>query len=131
MKASTKVPRNFLLLEALNKSGNYTHISYGLVDEDENDKELKNNYAKMEYWNCTLTYDDGELNLFEVRCKCTPNFPNERPILTFSPQSMLHKKIKKICDINGNLTENAVKLINWGPDMSFGDYLSTVQRIIS
>jgi len=130
--SKTKIPRNFLLLDALNKAGNYSCVTYGLVDEKEDDEKLKYNYAKMEYWNCTIMYDDGDtLNIFEVLCRCTLNYPKERPILTFSKDSMQHKKIKKICDDNGNLTENAAAMTKWNENMLLGDYLSAVLSVIS
>ena len=132
VKSNTKIPRNFLLLEALNKAGNYTHVTYGLADEKEYDEKLKNNYVKMEYWNCTMMYDDGEnLNVFEVSCRCPMNYPKERPILTFSKESMQHKRVKKICDAEGNLTENAATLAKWNENMLLGDYLSAVLNVIS
>ena len=128
----TKIPRNFLLLDALNKTGNYTNVTYGLVDENENDEKLKNNYIKMEYWNCTMVYDDGNnLNVFEVSCRCGLNYPQERPILTFSKESLLHKTIKKRCDPEGNLTDETALLTKWNENMLLGDYLSAVLKVIS
>lgn len=128
----TIIPRNFLLLESLNKAGNYTHVTYGLADENESDEQLKNNYVKMEYWNCTMMYDDGyNLNVFEVLCRCTLNYPNERPILIFSQESLKHKRVKRICDEKGYLTENAEASIKLSEDMLLGDYLSSVLNLIS
>ena len=130
--SKTKVPRNFLLLEALNKAGNYTHVTYGLADENEKDEKLMNNYVKMEYWNCTLMYDDGNnLNVFEVSSRCTSDYPKEKPILKFSKESLQHKKVKKICDADGNLTENAITLSKWNENMLLGDYLNAVLNVIS
>lgn len=131
-KSTNKIPRNFLLLEALNKSGNYTHVTYGLVDENETNDLLKNNYVKMEYWNCTMLYEDNnDLNVFEISCRCTPNYPQEKPKLTFSKNSLQHNKVKKICDINGNLTENAITQSKWDENMLLGDYLSAVLNVLS
>ena len=128
----TKIPRNFLLLDALNKAGNYTHVTYGLIDEIENDKDLNNNFIKMEYWNCTIMYDDGNnLNVFEVVCRCTPNYPDERPILIFSKDSLKHKRIKRICDNYGYLTDQALSLCKWNENMLLGDYLTAVLNIIN
>jgi hypothetical protein len=128
----TKVPRNFLLLDALNKAGNYTHVTYGLVDEDTSDDKLQNNYVKLEYWNCTIMYDDGEtLNVFDVLCRCTQNYPKEKPILTFSKESMQHKRVRKICDAAGNLTDSAISQTKYAESMLLGDYLSAVLALIS
>lgn len=130
--SKTKIPRNFLLLESLNKAGDYTHVTYGIADEKENDDKLKNNYIKMEYWDCTIMYDDGNnLNVLEVLCRCTQNYPNERPILTFSKGSLQHKRVRKICDASGNLTENAASLCKLNENMLLGDYLTSVLNIIS
>lgn len=123
----TKVPRNFLLLDAINKAGNYTHVTYGLIDENEDDKYL-NNYVQMRYWNCTLLYDDGEsLIVFKALCECTQKYPEEKPILKFSEESMEYDKVKNVCDDDGNFTENA----KWNESMSLGDYLQSVLNIIS
>jgi len=128
----TKTPRNFILLDSLNNVGKYTHVTYGLMDEVENDPALKNNYIKMEYWSASLIYDDGDnMNIFELAVRCTPLFPTERPILTFSEQSMTNKRIKKLCDSTGKLTESAKQLIKWNETQSLGDYLSAVLDIIA
>jgi hypothetical protein len=131
-KASkTKTPRNFLLLDALNKASNYTHVTYGLIDEIENDENLINNYAKMQHWYYTIVCEDDEMTVLEGKCECTMNYPNERPILYFSKESMQNKKVKKICDQDGTLNENTKKMVKWDENMSLGDYLSAVQNIIS
>ena len=130
--SKTKVPRNFMLLEALNKAGNYTHVTYGLADEKEDDSKSVNNYIKMEYWNCTMMYDDGDnLNVFEVLCRCPFSYPDEKPILTFSKESLQHKKIKKMCNSDGSLTENALTFCKWNENMLLGDYLTSVLNVIS
>jgi len=119
----SKIPRNIILFDSLNSS-KYTHVTCGLVEEDENDKELCNNYAKMEYWNCTLIHEKGnETNIYEIRCRCTKNFPDEKPILIFSQESMLENKIAKICDKEGNLKKEINDKIKWNDGMLLGDYL--------
>ena len=129
--SKTVIPRNFLLYDSLEKIGNYTHVTYGLADED-TDPSFKNNYVKMEYWNCTIMYDDGDaLNIFEVRCRCTKKYPEERPILTFLGESMQHKRIKKICNTDGTLKADTINLIKWDQSMSLGDYLNAALNVIS
>lgn len=131
MSTATQIPRNFLLLDAVNKSGTYTHATYGLVDESIGTK-YENNFIKMEYWNATLVYDDGnEISLLSLEMRCTENYPEERPIITFSEDSLKSKRVSKLCDSDGNLTSNAVLQIKWNIEMSLGDYLSEVLRAIS
>ena len=130
--SKTKVPRNFVLLDSLNKAGNYTHVTFGLVSENENDERYKNNFIKMEYWNATLMFDDGEnINVFELLCRCTLNFPKKRPIVQFSKTSLEYKRIKKLCDKDGNLMESALVLIKYSENMSLGDYLEEILRVVS
>ena len=128
--SKTQVPRNFLLLDALNKSKDFTHVTYGLTDEDENDKNLRNNYTTMKYWNCSLIYDDGQdMNIFTAQCICTEKYPHEMPKLKFSKESMNHKRIKKVSDSEGNLVESYISS-KWNEAMSLGEYLNTVLKII-
>lgn len=131
MSTITETPRNFLLLDAVNKSGTYTHTTYGLVDECPGTK-YENNFIKMEYWNATLVYDDGvEMCVFTLEMRCTGNYPEERPIITFSEDSLKCKRIKNLCDLDGNLTDKSILQIKWNKEMSLGDYLSEILRAIS
>lgn len=128
MNKRTVVPRNFLLLDALNNVGNYTHITYGLADE----KDYANNYVKMEYWNVTFMYDDGEvMNIFEALCRCSQTFPKERPTVTFNKGGLEHRRLRKLCQPDGKLTEATTSQVRWTENMSLGDYLSEILRVIS
>lgn len=128
----TKVPRNFVLLDALKNAKNYTHVTYGLVDEDKLDPRLALNFVKLEYWNCTIMYDDGiNLNIFELQCYCPNNFPEVPPVATFSKESLENKKVTKICDKQGNLTQESINAIQWSSDMNLGDFLNKISKLIS
>ena len=125
--SKTVIPRNFLLLEALNKDGNYSLVSYGLMDES----EYKNNYVTMEYWNGSMTYDDGEnFNIFELLIQCTMKYPEERPIVTFRGQSLENHRLKKLCDEKGHLLESVMKHVKYDESMLLGDYLTNLLTLI-
>jgi len=130
--SKTVTPRNFLLLESLNKAGNYTHVTFGLIDEALDEKKYKNNYIKMEHWNGTMMYDDGEnMNIFELTIHCTKNYPKERPIIIFAQQSLEHKRLKKVCNSDGHLIEPVIQLIKSDETTLLGDYLTSVLNIIA
>jgi ubiquitin-protein ligase len=120
----TRVPRNFLLLDDLNNVKNFTHVTYGLMDEDENDQELRNNYATMKYWNCSLIYEgkNNDIKVFTATCVCSIAYPNEAPIIKFDKDSMVHNEVRKICDSDGNLIEPII----WNESMTLGKYLNAI-----
>lgn len=125
----TKIPRNFQLLNAINKAGNYTHVTYGLTAE--NDDEYKNNFAKMIWWDCTMIYDDGvNFTIFEAKCECTNKYPHEAPRLQFSPLFLDNDLIKNICDSEGFLLPHIKSAIKWNENQLLGDYLTNVLNII-
>ena len=126
----SKVPRNILLFDSLN-SAKYTHVTCGLVDEVEGDKDLHNNYAKLEYWNCTMIHEKSDnINIYEIRCRCPMNFPEEKPMITFSQESMLNNRVAKICDSEGNLKKEIQAKIKWNDGMLLGDYLMEIYNYL-
>lgn len=128
--SKTIIPRNFILLDALNKAVNYNHVSYGLCDEDES--KYKNNYVTMEYWTGSMTYDDGEnYNIFNFEVQCTKKYPQERPIVQFADHSIEHRRLKKTCDENGKPLTTVLDMVKYSETMLLGDYLTSLLTAIS
>jgi len=124
-----KTPRNFILLDAINKACNFAYVTYGLIDED--DKLYKNNFIKLEHWMGTLMYDDGfNLNILNITFKCTLNFPEERPIVKFCSESLEIPAVKKICDNDGNILPAHISKLKWSSDMQLGEYLVNIIKIL-
>jgi len=121
-----------MLLDALSHAKDFTHVTYGLTDEDKSDPKLALNFVKLEYWNCTIMYDDGAtLNIFELQCFCSNKFPDEPPEAIFSKESLTHKKVMKICDETGNLSPESKKAIKWEPEMNLGGFLNAISNLLS
>ncbi|AYV83623.1 MAG: hypothetical protein Hyperionvirus9_40 [Hyperionvirus sp.] len=132
VSSKTVVPRNFHLLEAINKAGNVTHVTFGLIDEALDEKKYNNNFTKMEHFNGTMMYDDGEnMNIFEYTIHCTKNYPKERPLITFAPHCLEHRRLKKVCSANGCLIEPVLALIKSDETTLLGDYLTNVLHVIA
>lgn len=128
-KTEVKRPRNFILLDCINKVGQYTHVAYGLIDDD--DKTYKNNSVKFEYWNGTLMYEaDDNINILPITFRCTPNFPKERPIVNFSKESLEFDYVQNLCKPDGSLHDETIKRLPWSETMKLGEYLNQILNLM-
>ena len=129
-KSSVPVPRNFILLDCIERAGQYPNVTYGISFDDTN----PNNSVNLEDWNGTIIFDDGEnLNIVDVKIKCTEKFPYEVPIVTFPQYWLENKSIKKICNSDGTLNKNTMEQLNkiWNDKLGIGDYLVNLGKKIT
>jgi ubiquitin-protein ligase len=124
-ESTTKIPRNFILLGAVETAGEYAYVSYGLIDDD--DDRYRNNNVKLEHWYGSITYDDGkDLHILAFTFQCTKNFPKERPIVKFTKESLQCRQVQKICDGDGNITEEYLSKMVWSEDTKIAKYLTHI-----
>lgn len=122
------VPRNFILLDCIERANQFTYVTYGLLDDTEEDPY---NHVKMERWNGTMIYDDGtDLNIFELTFNCSLKFPEEPPIITFAQFSLEHPRIQKLCNSDGTISNAYLSKIEWNSKMGIGEYLTKVYERI-
>jgi hypothetical protein len=117
------VPRNFILLDSIDRANDFSHVTYGLMEDSEQDPF---NHVTMKNWKGSMIYDDGrsDLLIFELTFECTKDFPNEAPIITFSPYCLENTRVANICDDDGKIKKE-IK-IDWNNKTGVGEYLVTV-----
>lgn len=102
----SKIPRNFKLLEELEKGEKGLgpdSCSYGLADQND---------ISMSTWNATILgppNSNHENRIYALQITCGPQYPDQPPTVTFT------SKINLPCvDSNGNVSPNSFKtLSNW------------------
>ena len=102
---NTILPRNFLLLDELKNSKDYTYVNYGLQDDNIN----------LTTWAATIITNSG--NIIPATLICDENYPNSRPTITFTPP------------LNQTITAS-IATIPWTPTTHIGDYLMEIRKKI-
>ena len=126
-KSITQIPRNFILLNNIKDAGNYTHVTYGLINENEG--KYKNNYITLEHWIGTLMYDNEEdINILGLTFQCTKNFPKEPPVVKFNDESL--KFVDFLCNEEGYLTDSTVKKLKWNNNIKIAEYIRSILDLL-
>lgn len=119
------VPRNFILLNSIDRAGQFSNVQYGLTDDDNGVN--KDNYVNMENWSCTIVYDDGrdDFNIFELKLKVPQNFPIAPPVATFAGAHLSHPRINRMCNSDGTLNSSYLNAItsDWNKNMEIPEFL--------
>ena len=123
--SQSKVPRNFVLLNGIDRSAQFSNVQYGLSDEDNNTN--KDNNINMDNWGCTIVYDDGrdDFNIFELKVKVPMNFPDVPPVATFANAHLSHSRISRMCNSDGTLNSSYLSAItsDWNNKMELPEFL--------
>lgn len=102
--SQSKVPRNFVLLNSIDRSGQFTNVQYGLSREDDKNKD---NNVTLKNWDCTIVFDDGnELSIFELTLNVPMDFPDSPPTATFAQHCLDNSRINRMCKLDGTGTLN-------------------------
>jgi len=125
----TKVPRSFRLVESIKLSKEFGYVSYGVIPEDE--LENKDNYVKLENWQGSIVYDDGNnFHLFSLHMKVPMEYPDRAPIIVFDSGAMESNRIKKICTNDGHIKSEILDKIGWQTKWNLGDYMMEIRKYI-
>ena len=129
-ESTCSVPRNFILLDSIDRAGQFSNVTYGIVPDDEGVN--KNNSVKLENWTGTIMYDDGkELYIIEMKIRVPHEFPLVPPVITFAPHCLEIEKVKKISNDDGTINNKYFSQIEWDPKrMGIGEYLMQIHNKI-
>lgn len=119
--SQSKVPRDFILTNGLERSGQFSNVQYGLSDDNTNV-----NYVRLEYWDCTIIYYEGqEPVIFDLKVRVPLNFPDVAPIATFSKESIQHARINRMCNSDGTLNSQYLSATSseWNNHMELPEFL--------
>lgn len=126
--SSCVVPRNFILIDSIERANQFANVTYGIVPDD--DDENKGNSTKLENWTGTIIYDDGkELYIIEVTMKIPleEEFYVKPPIIKFAPHCLEFDKVKRMVNDDGTINNKYLAVITWdAKKMGIGEYLTQV-----
>lgn len=123
LSPKAKVPRNFILLDSLDRAKDFTNVAYGLIDDE---KLYPTNSVSLEYWSGSIIYDDGQSDLlvFGLDIYCPLDFPNSPPVVKFNDEAKKHRFVAKMLDKNGEISKDYITSFGWDASkMGIGEYL--------
>ncbi|KAF9552253.1 UBC-like protein [Agrocybe pediades] len=117
-----KVPRNFRLLEELEKGEKGIgdgSCSYGLEDSDD---------ILMSNWNGTIIgpgHTVHENRIYSLKITCGPNYPDERPDVQF----ISRVNLPFVNQTNGTVDPSKLAVLaNWGRHLSIENVLVEIRK---
>ncbi|KAI5819734.1 ubiquitin-conjugating enzyme/RWD-like protein [Pyronema omphalodes] len=120
---SAKLPRNFALLDELEKGEkglSADGVSYGLADDNDN---------MMSNWKATILgiQRPHEGRIYEIEIYCGPNYPNEPPEVKFITRINL-----PCVKSNGKVRLDEIpQLQKWNRNLTMEDILLALQKHMS